>query len=115
MWKATASRSKTTLAKVRDEASVEVSKGRSELNTSAARHHQLLVSICRVVKGYEARKDKVKLYKIYDDGRKVTVRVHVAIWDDLRERVLSLTNGLKSGSLLELQTMLGLATEAAQL
>lgn len=58
-WKAMTSRSESISAKLREETSVTVSKLRSELDSTAARHNELLASIRRVFKTPEERKDKV--------------------------------------------------------
>lgn len=77
-WKATTSLSEATLAKLREETSVTVSKLRSERDNAAASHHELLSSFHRVVKAHKERKGKVaetlvKLHKVYDDDCKVPV------------------------------------------
>lgn len=48
-WKATTSRGEATLVKVFGETSAEVNKLRSERDSAAASHHELLAFICRAV------------------------------------------------------------------
>lgn len=48
-----------TLPKVPDETSAEFNKLRSECNSAAVRHHELLASIRRLVKACEECNDKV--------------------------------------------------------
>lgn len=117
--KVTTSRNRATLAKVRDESSPEVHKLRSERDGPAARHRKLLASIRLVVKAREQRNGKaadivVKLRRVYDEGRRVTVDAHVAEWSVPRERVASSANDSESKS-FESQTISGLVTEAARL
>lgn len=57
-WKATTSWGKVTLWKVGKLVSVAVSKLRSERESAAARHHNLLASIRLVFKAYDEQKDK---------------------------------------------------------
>lgn len=57
-WKAMTSRRKPALAIVRDETAADVIKLHSESDSAAARHHELLASIIRVLKACEERKDK---------------------------------------------------------
>lgn len=78
-----------------------------------------MVSNRRAVKARQERKDKadvapVKQRNIYDEDRMVMMAAHVVELGDLRDGVASLTNILESES-LELQTMMGLVMEAAQL
>lgn len=56
----------------------------------------------------------VEMIKFHDDGRKVTVELHLAEWSVLREQVLSLKNALKS-KVMDLQSMLSSRTEDARL
>lgn len=110
-WKATLSRSGATLAKVRDETSAKIKKLFSIGNSAAARHLEMLAFICRVGESREERRDKaantlLKVSKIYDECRKVTVKARVAKLSDLREWLASLTNGLGI-KILELQANSG--------
>lgn len=68
-----------TLAKVREETSAKANKLCSDRNRAAARHHEPLAFIPRVVKGREERKDKaadtlLKLCKVFDECGKDMVR-----------------------------------------
>lgn len=75
---------------LREETSATVNSLSSERDGAVTRYHELLASIRHVVKAREEHKDKavgvlVKLRKIYDDERSVTVEAHVAERIDLRE------------------------------
>lgn len=83
--------SEATTVKVRKGTPIEVKQFRSDRDSAAARHHELLASIRRVSKAREEQKQKaaitlMKFRKIYDHGRKVTVEAHVAKWSDLWDR-----------------------------
>lgn len=52
--------------------------------------------------------------KIYDDGRKVSVKVHVAQWKDLQQRLPSLTNFLGTKN-FESQTISGEEKEGVEI
>lgn len=85
------------MSKLCEETSATVDKLRSERDIAASRHHGLLAFIRRIVKTREDRKDVapgalVKLRKVYDDERKVTVEPHVAECSDLHDRITSSTN-----------------------
>lgn len=82
----------------------EVTKIRSKRDSSAARHHELLASIRRIMEAREKPKDKaadtlVKLRKVYEGGRKIRAEAHVAEWGKLPERGVSLRSDLESRTL----------------
>lgn len=76
-----------TLAKLCEEKSVIVKKLRSERDSSATLHRELLSSIRLVVKPREERMGKVfvKLCKFYDEGCKAMEKTHVEEMSDLWE------------------------------
>lgn len=68
---------------MRDDTSAETDKLRSERDSAATCHHEMLSSIRRIAKVCEEFKGMaadtlVKLSKLCDKGQKVTVEVHVA-------------------------------------
>lgn len=89
----------------------------SERYSVDTRHHELFVCICRIMEAREMRHGKAadtltKLGKVYDEGLKVRVEAHVAEWNNLRERLASLTSDVESKA-LEFQVLSGFASEAA--
>lgn len=82
-WKATASCSEATLMMVREETSADIKMLYFKQNSAAVLHHELLASICHVVKAREQRKDNsvgtfLKQRKFYGKGHKVTAKVPLA-------------------------------------
>lgn len=76
-------RSQATLAKVRDETLAGAQKWRSELDSAAARHYELLASARRAAKARQDCQDKAPdtlliLHKIYNECRMVMVKAHAA-------------------------------------
>lgn len=66
------------IVNVREETSAQMTKVRLELDSGAARHRQLLASICHFLEAREKCKHKMpntlaKSYIFYDDGCKVRV------------------------------------------
>lgn len=74
-----------------------MAKLRFERDSAAAAHHELLISICCIVKAREKRNDRTpdtlaKRRKFYDEGRKPRSEVHVAELCDLRKQMATLTS-----------------------
>lgn len=77
------SRRETTIAKVRDKTSGEVNELRTEPDSSAARHHDMLGSIRHVFKTcgermYKGPDTLAKLRKICDENCELTAEAQVA-------------------------------------
>lgn len=107
------------LAKVRYEMAAEVKKFCSDRESAFARHPDLLIFIRLVFRTREERKNLIanillKLRKIFDEGRKVTLQPHVVGWRHLQEWVPPLSKDLKSNSLL-LQAMPCVVMETVRL